>query len=194
MKEILIVIVGAVFLIFCIVLLAYNGLVRKRNAVANGWAYIQTELKRRHDLIPNLVETVKGYAEHEQSTLDRVIAARNAATSAEARPASVGSAEAGLVGALNGLFALREAYPELKASEQFLSLQEQLAETEDRIAVARRIYNANVRDYLNALQTAPSMWIAGLGTFPPAEFFQATESESAPITIGADTLSPPPKA
>lgn len=162
----------------------YNGLVRRRNGVGNGWSYIEVELKRRHDLIPNLVETVKGYAAHEQETFDRVVEARNAAMHASGGPAALSGPENALGRALQGLFALREAYPDLKASTAFLELQEELTATEDRIAVARRVYNANVRDYKNALQTVPQMWFARFGSFPPAEFFQAAEGDRAQPNVG----------
>ena len=160
MKSTPIVIIVVLFLLFIVSVAMYNGLVRRRNDVANGWAYIEVELKRRHDLIPNLVETVKGYAAHEQQTLEKIIAARNSAMQATGDPVARSGPENALGRALEGLFALREAYPDLKANAQFLELQDELAATEDRIAVARRVYNANVRDYKNALQSVPQMWFA----------------------------------
>ena len=137
------ILLGVVLLIVLWLVTAYNGLVGLRNRVDNAWAQVEVQLKRRYDLIPNLVETVKGYAAHEQQTFERVIAARNAAQAAQG-PAEQAQAENLLTGALRQLFALAEAYPELRASENFASLQAELAETENKIAVSRQIYNDTV--------------------------------------------------
>ncbi len=151
--------------------LTYNSLVGKRNHVDEGWSGIDVQLQRRHELIPNLVETVKGYASHESSVLENVIKARNAATSAGSVAEKV-EAENMLSGMLRQVFALGEAYPDLKANENFRELQIQLADTEDKIQAARRIYNGNVRDYNTKIQSIPSNIIAGIGNFSAREFFE----------------------
>jgi LemA protein len=159
---------------------AYNGLVGSRNRVDNAWAQVDVQLKRRYDLIPNLVETVKGYAAHEQETFERVIQARNAAQAAQG-PAEQAEAENILSGALRQLFALAEAYPELRASENFASLQAELAETENKIAVARQIYNDTVLTYNNKVQQVPTNFVASMFNFDTREFFEAgDEAEEAP--------------
>jgi LemA protein len=154
----------------------YNGLVSGRNHVKESWAGIDTELKRRYDLIPNLVETVKGYAAHERETFERVVEARNRAVASTGSPESQAKDENVLVGALRQMFAVAEAYPVLKASENFLALQHELTETEDRIQAARRFYNANVRDYNNRCQMFPTNLMAGMFRFEPAEFFEIEEA------------------
>ena len=159
---------------------AYNGLVGSRNRVDNAWAQVDVQLKRRYDLIPNLVETVKGYAAHEKETFERVIQARNAAQAAQG-PAEQAEAENILSGALRQLFALAEAYPELRASENFASLQAELAETENKIAVSRQIYNDTVLTYNNKVQQVPTNFVASMFNFDKREFFEAgDEAEEAP--------------
>jgi LemA protein len=138
----------------------YNGLVRLRNEKDNGWSQIDVQLKRRHDLIPNLVETAKGYMQHERGTLEAVIQARNAALSAQG-PKQVGQAEAVLGTALQGFFGLSEAYPELKANQNFLSLQEELSSTENKIGFARQAYNDAATRYNNAREVFPANLISG---------------------------------
>jgi LemA protein len=150
----------------------YNTLVRLRNFVRESWAQIDTELKRRYDLIPNLVNTVKGYATHEQQTLERVIQARNQALASTGSPAAQAKDENLFVGALRQLFALSENYPDLKANQNFTSLQRELANTEDRIQAARRFYNANVRDLNTRIEVFPSNLIAGSFGFTKAEYFE----------------------
>jgi LemA protein len=150
----------------------YNGLVRAKNAVDESWADIDTELRRRYDLIPNLVETVKGYATHEKETFDRVIQARNVAAANHGSPASQAKDENVLVGSLRQLFALAEAYPDLKANQNFLQLQAELANTEDRLQRSRRFYNANVRDMNNRLEVFPSNVVAQMFAFRAAEYFE----------------------
>ena len=152
----------------------YNGLVSRRNKVDEAWSGIDVQLKRRHDLIPNLVETVKGYAVHEKTTLENVVAARNSAVSAQESGdvAGTAAAEGLLTGALRQVFALSEAYPDLKANEGFVSLQGQLADTEDKISASRRIYNGNVRDFNTKIQQVPSNIVAGIGNFAAREFFE----------------------
>ncbi len=153
---------------------AYNRLVRLRNRTDNAWAQIDVQLRRRHDLIPNLVETVKGYASHERGTLEAVVEARNAAVAA-GDIAEKAHAENLLTGALRQLFALAEAYPELRASENFRSLQQQLAETENKIAVSRQIYNDATLTFNNAAQTVPTNVIANLAGFSPRPYFEVEE-------------------
>ncbi|HET9260503.1 MAG TPA: LemA family protein, partial [Acidimicrobiia bacterium] len=155
-------------------------LVGARNRVDNAWSQVDVQLKRRYDLIPNLVETVKGYAAHEQQTFERVIAARNAAQAATT-PAEQAEAENILTGALRQLFALAEAYPELRASENFQRLQTELAETEDKIAVSRQIYNDTVLTYNNKVQQVPTNIVASMFGFDAREFFEAgDEAQEAP--------------
>jgi LemA protein len=166
----IIVVVG----IFLVVL--YNGLVKLRNRIENAWAQIDVQLKRRYDLIPNLVETVKGYAAHERETLEAVIQARNMAVSASGVQDQA-QAENMLSGALKSLFALSEAYPDLKANQNFLNLQEELTGTEGRIAYARQFYNDTVLRYNTKIQTFPAVAIAGMFRFTPREYFEA-EPES----------------
>lgn len=162
----------------------YNGLVRARNHVDNAWSQIDVQLKRRHDLIPNLVETVKGYAKHEQETFDKVVQARNAAINASsAGPAAQAEAENVLSGTLKSLFALSEAYPDLKANQNFLALQEELTSTEDRIAYARQFYNDRVLAYNNKCQTFPGSVFAGMFHFTTREFFDAPPEETEPVKV-----------
>jgi LemA protein len=161
---------------------AYNGLVKVRNRIENGWAQIEVQLKRRHDLIPNLVETVKGYAAHERGTLDAVITARSRAMSATG-PAGAAAAEAGLSGTLKSLFALGEAYPDLKANQNFLGLQEELSSTESKIAYARQYYNDEVRAYNTKVQSFPTNLIANQFKFKEREYYEAEESERGPVQV-----------
>jgi len=149
----------------------YNNLVRTRNRVDNAWAQIEVQLKRRWDLIPNLVETVKGYAEHERGTFEAVTEARAAAQRAQT-PADAAQAEGILSQALGRLFAVAEAYPELQADENFRQLQTQLDDTENRIAVSRQVYNDTVLTYHNAIQTFPGVLLAGPFGFRTREFFE----------------------
>jgi len=150
----------------------YNGLVRLRQHVRESWSGIDTELKRRYDLIPNLVETVKGYASHERDVLERVVEARQRAAGSHGTPNQQARDENQLVGALKRLFAVAEGYPDLKASGNFLALQEELVNTEDRIQAARRFYNANVRDMNTRVRQFPSNLIANGFGFEIAEFFE----------------------
>ncbi|WP_067141060.1 LemA family protein [Microtetraspora malaysiensis] len=160
----------------------YNRLVRGRGAVDNAWAQIDVQLKRRHDLIPNLVETVKGYASHERQALEAVVAARSRAVGAQT-PKDQAAAEDALSGALKGLFALAEAYPDLKASRNFSELQEELSDTENRIAYTRQYYNDAVLTYNNAIQTVPANIVAGMTGFAPREYFQAPGEERGPVQV-----------
>jgi len=153
----------------------YNGFVRLRNLVQEAWRQIDVELNRRHDLIPNLVETVKGYAAHERAVFDEVTRARAAAASPGAGPAEQAAQENVLTQALGRLFAVAEAYPQLRASENFMALQAELTNTEDRIAAGRRFYNANVRQLNTRVETFPANIIAGVFGFTRAEYFEAEE-------------------
>jgi LemA protein len=156
--------------------LAYNGLVRRRNDVDNSWSQIDVQLKRRLDLIPNLVETVKGYAAHERTALEAVVAARNSAMAAPATPAAQASADNALTGALRQLFALSEAYPDLKANQGFVSLQDELANTESRIAYARQFYGDSVATFNTAIQKFPTVFVAKMFSFTEREFFEAEDA------------------
>ncbi len=151
---------------------AYNGLIKLRNLVQEAWAQIDVELKRRHDLIGNLVETVKGYAAHERGTLEAVTQARAAAMAPGQSPADVARSEGALTQALVRLNAVAEAYPDLKANANFTALQQELAATEDRIASARRYYNANVRELNTKVESIPTNFVAGIASVTKAEYFE----------------------
>ncbi|MDD5527897.1 MAG: LemA family protein [Patescibacteria group bacterium] len=162
----------------------YNGLIRGKNRTDEAWSDINVQLKRRYDLIPNLVETVKGYAVHEKTTLENVINARNRAMSVtDGASGAKGEAENMLSGALKSVFALAEAYPDLKANQNFLELQRELTDTEDKIMASRRFYNGNVRDFNTSLQVFPTNVINGLLKFKAYEFFQIAEDEKAPVQV-----------
>ena len=161
---------GAVVLVIGWAIAVYNGLIRLRNTVDNAWSDVDVQLKKRYDLIPNLVETVKGYAKHEKDTLERVIQARNQAMGAPSPDAKM-AAENLLTGALRQLFALSEAYPDLKANQNFIQLQGDLSRIESDIANARRYYNAVVRDLNTRIAQFPSNLVAGLARIAPREFF-----------------------
>src|SRR5215471_17889223 len=181
------VILGLVVLILFLVIGMYNGLVRLKVQCDNAWADIDVQLKRRYDLIPNLVETVKGYAGHEKGTLEAVINARNRAMTA-AGPADKAAAENMLSGALKSLFALSEAYPKLRAIESFTSLQNSLAEIEDNVQNARRYYNAVVRDLNTKILQFPTNIFAGMLGFKQREFFEvsgAAEREAPKVSFSA---------
>lgn len=170
------VLLGILVLLGVWIALLYNGLIRATNTCEESWADIDTELKRRYNLIPNLVETVKGYATHERETLNEVIDARNQAMASTGSPASQAQDENMLVQGLRQLFALAESYPDLKANENFLQLQQELANTEDRIQTARRVYNANVRDLNNRLDVFPSNLVANGFGFSAREYFEVDDA------------------
>jgi LemA protein len=178
----LIVLLAVVLLVAILLVLLYNRLVRLRNAVDNAWAQVEVQLKRRWDLIPNLVETVKGYAAHERETLEAVTQARARAQQAQT-PGETAQAEGILGAALGRLFAVAEAYPELQADENFRQLQTELAETENRVAVSRQVYNDVVLTYNNAIQTFPGLVFAGPFNFTIREFFDVEEAaqREAPV-------------
>jgi LemA protein len=173
--------VGAPLLLLVVAGIAiYNGLVNRRVETENAWSQINVQLKRRYDLIPNLVETVKGYATHEKETLERVIAARNMAMGAHSRGEQI-QAENMLTGALKTLFAVSEAYPDLKANENFKGLQEELTSTENKIGFARQHYNDAVGNYNSAIQRFPANLLAGMFGFKQVEFFQLDAAEAAAV-------------
>jgi len=161
----------------------YNKLVRLRQLIRESWGNVDVQLRRRYDLIPNLVNTVKGYATHEKEVLERVVEARNRAQANTGAVGSQSEDERRLVDATRQLFAVIENYPQLKASANFLALQRELVDTEDRIAAARRFYNANVRDYTVSRTTFPTMLVAGFGDFPPVDYFEVDDHtvRAAPV-------------
>ena len=162
----------------------YNGLIRSKNQVENAWSQIDVQLKRRLDLIPNLVDTVKGYAAHEQETFQQVIAARNAAVDAPNTPAGQAAPNDTLTGALGKLFALSEAYPELKANQNFLALQEELTATEGRVAYARQFYNDSILDYNNKIESVPTVFVAKMLGYQQREYFEADEAARTAPGVG----------
>jgi len=171
------ILIGAVILIPALyVLVQYNGLVSLRNYIRESWSNVDTELKRRYDLIPNLVAVVKGYAAHEREVLERVSELRSRCVTSTGSPGEQARDEVQLVEALKQLLAVVESYPQLKADQHFLQLQRELVTTENRIQAARRFYNGNVRDYQNKRETFPSNLVAGLFNFPPVEFFTVPPS------------------
>lgn len=170
------IVIGVVaVLLILYVILTYNGLVRLRNRAEEAYSDIETQLKRRHDLIPNIVEAVKGYAAHERGTFEAVTAARAAAEGASG-PQAAGQAENMLTQALGKLFAVAEAYPDLKANENFLQLQNELTDTEDKVQASRRFYNMNVRDLNIKIEQFPSNVIAGMANFEQREFFEIEDA------------------
>src|ERR1700687_2402426 len=180
-----VVLVVVVIVVVGWLVLTYNGLVTARNRTQEAWSEIDVELKRRHDLIPNLVNTVQGYMGHERGTLEAVTNARAGAVAAGATgdPAKIGAAENMLTRSRRSLFAVSETSPALKAITAFTNLQEQLTATEDKIEFSRRFYNGNVRDYNIKLQTLPTSLIAGLLGFKPFAFFQADDADRAVPTV-----------
>ncbi len=170
---------GAVIVVIGYALITYNSLIKQRNQATEAWSDIDVQLKRRHSLIPNLIETVKGYATHERATLDSVTQARTNAVNATS-PADQAKAESALTSTLKTLFAVSEQYPDLKANTNFLELQRELSDTENKILSSRRFYNGVVRDYNTSLETVPSNIIASAFKFQKREFFQLEdESERA---------------
>ena len=172
----------ALALLFFFVIYLYNRLVGLRVRVKEAWSDIEVQLKRRHNLIPNLVETVKGYAGHEKGVFEKVTEARAKALNAQT-PKELGAAENMLTGALKSLFAVAEAYPDLKASSNFVELQRELTDTEDKIQAARRFYNANVRDYNTAIALFPANMMAQMFGFKASEFFEVEEEEVRSVPV-----------
>lgn len=191
------VVVAIVVVVAVAVVASYNRFVRQRNLVQESWRQVDVELNRRHDLIPNLVETVKGYAAQERGVLQAVTEARTTAVttlqSTQAGVAQQAQAENNLGRALGGLFAVAENYPQLKSSENFLALQQQLAETEDRIAAARRFYNGNVRALNTRVEAFPSSLIASTFGFSKADYFEVEDPATrAPVAVDFSSLAPSP--
>ena len=180
--AVLIVLVALVVLVGLYLIVSYNGLVRLRNRIQGAWAQIDVQLRRRYDLIPNLVETVKGYAAHERGTFEAVTAARANAISAQG-PAQQAAAENQISGALKSLFAVAEAYPDLKANQNFLSLQEELTSTEGRIAYARQFYNDEVLKLNTKIQVFPTSVLAGMFGFTAHEYFEADDTSRGPVSV-----------
>src|SRR5207302_2161180 len=187
------IVLGIVVLVGLWLVFTYNGLISARNRTQEAWSEIDVELKLRHDLIPNLVNTVQGYMGHERGTLEAVTNARAAAVSAGATgdPAKIGQAENMLSQSLRSLFAVSENYPDLKAISAFTNLQEQLTATEDKIEFSRRFYNGNVRDYNIKLQTLPTSLIAGVLGFKAFGFFQADEGDRAVPQVNFNNMPSP---
>ena len=179
-----IIIAVVVVLLVLFVIVTYNGLVRTRNRIDNAFSQIAVQLKRRHDLIPNLIETVKGYAAHEKGVFEAVTAARaNAINATNGTPQDQAQAENALSGTLKSLFAVAEAYPDLKANQNFLSLQEELTSTEDKIAYSRQFYNDSVLGYNNKIQAFPANVLAGTFNFMPREYFEGDPTEQGPVSV-----------
>ena len=192
MATIIIVIVLIVFIVIVGLIFVgmYNGLVRGRNRVKEAYSGIDVQLKRRASLVPNLVETVRGYAEHEKSTFEEVTRARGALEQAGS-PADAASANNMLTGALRHLFAVAENYPQLQAAEGFRQLQSELSDIEEKIAFARQFYNSNVLDYNNRIATVPTAIIAGMFGFKPEEFFEAEEGAREDVHVDFGTSAAP---
>jgi LemA protein len=177
------IIAGLIVVAAIVVVLMYNGLITMRNNARNAWAQIDVQLKRRSDLIPNLIETVKGYMKHERGTLESITQARAAIMSAKG-PKEAAKADGMLSGALKSLFAVAESYPNLKANENFMQLQEELSGTETKIAYARQLYNDVILQYNNSIQTIPSNIVAALFGFKDMEFFKTeSEAERQPVKV-----------
>ncbi|MDQ1374206.1 MAG: LemA protein [Actinomycetota bacterium] len=176
------VVLGVVVLVVLYGIVQYNGLVRRRNRIESAWSQIDVQLQRRYDLIPNLVETVKGYATHEKGVFESVTQARANAMNAQG-PAQQAQAENAITGALKSLFAVAEAYPDLKANQNFLALQEELSGTEGKIAYARQFYNDTVQGYNTKIQTFPSNLVAGPFGFKEREYFEADDTSRGPVQV-----------
>ena len=176
------VILGLIILIVIWAIAIYNGLIRLKNRVDEAWSDIDVQLKRRYDLIPNLVNTVKGYAAHEKEVFEKVTEARTRAMAAQSAPDKA-KAENMLSQTLKSLFAVAEAYPDLKANQNFLELQRELTDTEDKIQAARRFYNGNVRDFNTKIQVFPNNIFAGMLGFTSREFFEAAGTEKEPVKV-----------
>jgi LemA protein len=190
---VVVIVVAVVVLLLLVLVGMFNKLVRLRNRAENAWAQVDVQLRKRYDLIPNLVETVKGYAAHERQTFDEVTQARTAAQQAQG-VAQQAQAENALTAAIGRLFAVAEAYPQLRATENFQQLQAQLSEVEQQIAVSRQVYNDTVLTYDNALETVPTNVIAGIFNFRAREYFQTEDAtrEAPRVQITEPQATPPP--
>ena len=182
MGNVLWVVLAIIVLFVLYVIMAFNSLARGRNQVSEAWSDIETHLKRRYDLIPNLVETVKGYAKHESSTLEKVVQARTAAMSQSGGGESRTAAENALSQTLKSIFALSESYPDLKANQNFLELQKEITDTEDKIQASRRFHNSMVLSFNNRTATFPSNIVAGMFKFQARAFFELDEGERAAVS------------
>ena len=176
------IVIGVILVLVLWLFTTYNGLVTLRNRVREAWSQIDVQLKRRSSLIPNLVEAVKGYMKHEKTVLTEVTNARTALMGAKS-PHEAADADNMLTSALKSLFAVAEAYPDLKASENFKQLQEELSDTETKVAASRQFYNTNVLDINNSLETIPSAWVGSMFGFTKEDFFKATEEEKADVSV-----------
>jgi LemA protein len=187
------IVLGVVVLLAIVVATSYNRFVSQKNLIRDSWANIDTELKRRYDLIPNLIETVKGYASHEREIFEEVARTRSMAAGATGSPAAQAAAEGPFMAALGKLFAVAENYPDLKANQNFLALQGELTNTEDRLQTARRFYNANVRDFNRRIQAFPSTIIARMFNFKEAEFFEIDDAtrQAGPPQVSFAPSAPP---
>ena len=183
MKTILWIVLAIIVIIAIWLISIYNKLITLKNRTNEAWSDIDVQLKRRYDLIPNLVETVKGYAAHEQGTLEKVIQARNSAMSNSGNPESKAQTENALSSTLKSIFALAESYPDLKANQNFLKLQDELSDTENKIQAARRFYNGNVRDFNIQIEVFPNNVINGMLHFKKFEFFEAGEEEKQNVQV-----------
>lgn len=181
------IIIAVIIVLAVIVILSYNGLIVKRNRVQDAWAQIDVQLKRRYDLIPNLVEAVKGYMKYEKQVLTKITALRSSIVSGSIRDKA--NANNKISQALKSIFAVAENYPDLKASENFKQLQEQLESTENKISYVRTSYNDYVLDYNNAVQSFPGNVFANMFNFKKADFFQAAETEKAPVKVNFDDVN-----
>ena len=186
------IVIGVLVLFAILGIVSYNRFVSQKQLIRDSWANIDTELRRRYDLIPNLVETVRGYASHERAVFENVTRARAAAASATGSPAEQAAAEGPFVAALRQLFAVVENYPDLKANQNFLALQQELSNTEDRLQTSRRFYNANVRNYNERVQQFPSMIIARMFGFEQEEFFEVDDAlrEAGPPRVDFTGTAP----
>ena len=185
------IVIGVVVLLVLLLIFLYNRLVRLRNRIDAAWSQIDVQLKRRYDLIPNLVETVKGYAAHERETLEAVTRARQQAVDARGIEDQA-KAENFLTQTLRSLFAVAEAYPQLQANENFLALQEELTSTEGRIAFSRQFYNEQVLAYDNAIEVVPQNVVAGAFNFKPRAYFEAETASREPVNVDFGDLRRPP--
>lgn len=180
--EVIYIVTGLIVALALWLLFTYNGLVTLRNRVREAWSQIDVQLKRRSSLIPNLVETVKGYAKHEKGVFEEVTKARSALIGAK-NPGQAAAANDMLTGALKSLFAVAEAYPNLRASENFKQLQDEISDTETKVAASRQFYNTNVLDLNNNLETIPSAWVGQIFNFQKEEFFKASEEEKKDVEV-----------
>lgn len=183
MENLIWIVLAVIAVIVFWLVAVYNGLIRSKNRTDESWSDIDVQLKRRYDLIPNLISTVKGYAKHEQDTLEKVIEARNSAMKQTGGVEEKAKSENMLSSTLKSIFALAESYPDLKANQNFLKLQDELSDTENKIQAARRFYNGNVRDFNTKIQVFPNNTIAGILKFTKYDFFEANASEKKNVEV-----------